>query len=109
KRGYGQSKQVRRPRPRRLCYASSPSWREEGLMSDGPTLTVLHVEDDERNRESLGKVLELKGCTVWPVATGAEALRRATEQPDVILLDVHLPDIDGYEVCRRLKADPVTA
>jgi two-component system cell cycle sensor histidine kinase/response regulator CckA len=78
-------------------------------MSDEPTLTILHVEDDEANRESLGRMLQLTGFKVWPVATGADALRRATEQPDVILLDVRLPDIDGFEVCRRLKADPSTA
>src|SRR5262249_45078557 len=41
--------------------------------------------------------------------TGAEALRRAREGFDLVLLDVHLPDIDGMEVCRRLKEDPTTA
>jgi PAS domain S-box-containing protein len=90
-------------------FRATPIRREEASMSDDPTFTVLHVEDDEANRESLGRMLRLTGFKVWPVATGADALRRAAEQPDVILLDVRLPDIDGFEVCRRLKADPTTA
>ena len=78
-------------------------------MSAQPSITVLHVDDDESTRETLGQVLLAEGFAVATAATGAEALRRAAEQPDVILLDVLLPDVSGFEVCRRLKSDPLTA
>ena len=46
---------------------------------------------------------------MWEARTGAEALARAHEGPDVVMLDIKLPDITGLEVCRRLKQDPATA
>ena len=63
---------------------------------------MLLVEDDDAIAEPLVKGLEREGFVVQRVATGAAALD-ATE-PDVVLLDLGLPDIDGYEVCRRLRA-----
>jgi PAS domain S-box-containing protein len=73
-----------------------------------PNLTILHVDDDADNRMSLGWVLRAEGFGLLQAANGAEALRLARRQPDIILLDVRLPDLDGFEVCRRLKADPAT-
>ncbi len=71
---------------------------------------VLNVDDDELARYTLSKLLEQAGFTVLEAGTGEEALRLAAEQPvDVLILDVRLPDLDGHEVARRLKADPVTA
>jgi signal transduction histidine kinase/DNA-binding response OmpR family regulator len=60
-------------------------------------------------RSSSVPVLREVGFDVTEVSTGAEALRLAAEQPDLILLDASLPDLDGFEVARRLKADPRTA
>jgi serine phosphatase RsbU (regulator of sigma subunit)/FixJ family two-component response regulator len=71
-------------------------------------VTVLLVDDDEAKRYVLATWLRRAGHTVTEVGTGQEALARASEA-DVVLLDVHLPDMSGFEVCRRIKADPRTA
>jgi PAS domain S-box-containing protein len=78
-------------------------------MSAQVPVSVLHVDDDEANRETLAWVLRAEGFTVKEAATGREALRLAAEQPDVIILDIRLPDLDGHEVCRRIRGDPATA
>ena len=70
---------------------------------------ILHVDDDEGCRYVVARMLRGAGFRVVQAATGAEALRRAAEGPDLVILDVRLPDLDGFEVCRRLKADPATA
>jgi PAS domain S-box-containing protein len=71
---------------------------------------VLNVNDDEARRYLLGRVLRDGGFDVVEAATGAAALELASSaRPDAILLDVKLPDLDGFEVCRRVKADPATA
>src|SRR5437763_10903528 len=64
------------------------------------------VVDDEPNiRELVQVALKFHGCTVATAATGAEALRQVeAARPDLIVLDVVLPDVDGFEVCRRLRA-----
>jgi PAS domain S-box-containing protein len=77
-------------------------------MSDASTI-VLVVDDNDGTRYALAHTLRRAGFTVWEAGTGAEALRRAAENPSLITLDVRLPDILGFEVCRRLKADPATA
>ena len=70
---------------------------------------ILVVDDTEANRYALGQILERAGFDVAEARTGADGLRLARECPDLIILDVKLPDLDGYEVCRRLKSDPATA
>jgi PAS domain S-box-containing protein len=70
---------------------------------------VLVVEDERSTRAGLALGLESAGFTVREAGTGAEALRNLVDRPDLILLDVGLPDVDGYELCRRLKADASTA
>jgi signal transduction histidine kinase len=70
--------------------------------------TLLLVDDDATNRQALRYLFEDAGYAVLEAATGAEALRLAGEHPDLVLLDVNLPDLDGFEVCRRLKANPAT-
>jgi len=71
---------------------------------------ILIVEDDETNQEFLRFVVENKGHTVRTASDGQAALASvALEKPDLILLDVMLPEIHGYEVCHRLKSDPSTA
>lgn len=70
--------------------------------------TVLAVDDNEAFRYSLARRLREAGFNVIEARTGAEALRLAKQDPVLITLDINLPDIDGFEVCRRLKNDPVT-
>lgn len=63
------------------------------------------VEDDDSIRDLLGAGLRFAGYDVKTVANGAGALQLITEaRPDLIILDVNLPDMDGFEVCRRLRA-----
>jgi PAS domain S-box-containing protein len=67
----------------------------------------LVVGDDVALRHGTSRLLDKAGYEVIEAATGADGLRLTREQrPDLILLDVMLPDVDGVEVCRRIKADP---
>ncbi len=71
---------------------------------------ILIVEDDAARRYIVTAALRRSGFEVAEAATGEEALQLATAQrPDLIVLDVHLPGIDGFEVCRRLRSCPETA
>jgi DNA-binding response OmpR family regulator len=66
---------------------------------------ILVVEDDSSIRLGLEDTLRAKGYTVVAETHGEEGLRRAAEfRPDLIILDIMLPDIEGFEVCRRLKS-----
>ncbi len=68
-------------------------------------LRVLIVEDDEDVREVLGELVASLGHEPLPVASGDEALQRASESPvAAALVDLGLPEVDGYEVARRLRA-----
>lgn len=72
--------------------------------------TVLAVDDRPWNLELLHTILANEGYEVITALSGPEALERLVlKVPDLILLDVMMPDMDGYEVCRRLKLDPQTA
>ncbi len=71
---------------------------------------VLNVDDSKDSLRIKTITLKRAGFDVLEAETGAEALRIAAKsRPDLVLLDVNLPDISGYEVCRRLKADPAMA
>lgn len=78
-------------------------------MMPKPNARILLVDDTEQNRYILSRILQRAGFTVEECSTGKEALDRAQTHPDLIVLDVKLPDISGYEVCRRIKTNPVTA
>jgi len=70
---------------------------------------VLVVDDEPRNLEVVSHFLEMEGLRVATAGDGEAALAAvAAEAPDVILLDVMMPGLEGFEVCRRLKADPAT-
>ncbi|MSR70947.1 response regulator [Candidatus Kaiserbacteria bacterium] len=70
------------------------------------TRTILVVDDNEVAANALARLLELRGHEVSVAYTGAEAVKKARElRPDIIILDIGLPDIDGYEVVRMLKED----
>jgi two-component system, OmpR family, response regulator len=75
-------------------------------MADTDKIPQVLVVDDELNiRELVQVALKFHGCSVTTAATGKDALRQADAgQPDLIVLDVMLPDMDGFEVCRRLRA-----
>jgi two-component system, cell cycle response regulator DivK len=71
---------------------------------------VLIVDDNERNRKLAGDVLRAAGLRTIDAASGRESLHLAAERrPDVILLDLRLPDMDGADVARRLRTDARTA
>jgi two-component system OmpR family response regulator len=75
-------------------------------MTDNDQIPQVLVVDDEPNiRELVQVALKFHGCSVTTAATGKDALRHAeANRPDLIVLDVMLPDMDGFEVCRRLRA-----
>jgi class 3 adenylate cyclase len=79
-------------------------------MNDTDPGTVLIVDDQDANRRLLEAVLVPRGYQVQTASTGPEALEvLAGEQPDVVLLDIVMPGMDGYEVCRRIRGDERTA
>jgi CheY-like chemotaxis protein len=70
---------------------------------------ILIVEDNEMNRDMLSRRLQKKGYTVAIATDGLMGVEMAhTEKPDLILLDMSLPEIDGWEAAKRLKADGET-
>jgi class 3 adenylate cyclase/CheY-like chemotaxis protein len=72
--------------------------------------TVLVVDDQPQNVKLLADLLAIKGYAVVTAASGAEALEQVTSAPpDLVLLDVVMPGMSGYEVCRRIRADAATA
>jgi len=72
--------------------------------------TVLVVDDEVQTVKLIGLLLQRRGYEVVAASLGTQALAKAqAEDPDLIVLDVMMPDMDGYEVCRRLRADPATA
>ena len=86
----------------RMKAASPPEHARRG--------TILAVDDRPRNLELLRDVLSEEGYEVIEALSGGQALECvARKLPDLILLDVIMPDMDGYEVCRRLKSNPATA
>ena len=72
-------------------------------------IRVLVVDDDPAIREHLGEVLSKAGFTVLSAAGGAEAIAIAAKQlPDLVLLDLLMPDVSGFDVAAALKTDPAT-
>jgi len=71
---------------------------------------VLVVDDTPHNVKLLADLLTVKGYSVATAVNGEEALAKvAADPPDLILLDVMMPGLSGYDVCRRLRADPGTS
>jgi CheY-like chemotaxis protein len=71
---------------------------------------ILVVDDDEMNRDMLSRRLLRKGYEVALAVNGAEAIEKArSEKPELILMDLSMPVLDGYEATRRLKAEEATS
>ena len=70
---------------------------------------ILLVEDNEMNRDMLSRRLQRRGYDVLIAVDGAEGVRLAQEQsPDLVLMDMSLPVLDGWTATRQLKDDPIT-
>jgi CheY-like chemotaxis protein len=85
-----------------------PLWEREENVTEHCQGTILYVDDDEVNRHALTWFFRQAGFAVKEAASGGEALLLAAERPDLVILDVNLPDLNGVEVCRRIKAHPAT-
>jgi two-component system cell cycle response regulator DivK len=71
--------------------------------------TILVVEDNEMNRDMLTRRLERKGYSVITAQNGAEGCELArSKNPDIILMDISLPIMNGWEATQRIKSDPIT-
>ncbi|NES88314.1 MULTISPECIES: response regulator [Okeania] len=87
---------------------------EQGQVTPDQTVAseskqILMVDDELKNLALLTDLLEEEGYQVWQADSGSEALRIAEMVlPDLILLDINMPDINGYDVCQKLKADAKT-
>ncbi|HEX9021529.1 MAG TPA: response regulator [Nitrospirota bacterium] len=68
---------------------------------------ILIADDNENIREALTYLLEDAGYRLWLAKDGADTLRMAKEVlPDILFLDIMMPEINGYDVCRAIKSDP---
>jgi CheY-like chemotaxis protein len=71
---------------------------------------ILVVEDNEENRDSLTRRLERRGFEVLVANDGKAGVEKAkTEKPDLILMDMNMPEMDGWEATRQIKAEPALA
>lgn len=78
-------------------------------MKGGRSERILIVDDHEINRYATGRILREAGYFTFEAASGQDAIHQAQTMPDLILLDVNLPDIDGFQVCRLLRGETSTA
>jgi len=78
------------------------------MPADTP-VTILVVDDNPASRYATSRILRSAGFTVLEAATGGEALTLAPQGADLVVLDVNLPDIDGFQVCRELRSKDETA
>jgi two-component system cell cycle response regulator DivK len=70
-------------------------------------INILYIEDNRDNRVLVKRVLEAEGYTLLEASNAHEGLRRAlAEKPDLILMDINLPEVDGYTTTARIKAMP---
>ena len=78
-------------------------------MTELAESNILIVDDSSTSLNVLSRILEREGYNIYPASGGDVALDAVSKQlPDLILLDIQMPDMDGYEVCRRLKEDELT-
>jgi two-component system cell cycle response regulator len=90
--------------------ASPPDWVGQEDPTRPPSLTLVIAEDDDVQRQAMTRFLEASGHAVTGVARGDEVLAVVRRQlPGILVLDVQLPGLDGYAVCRQVKSDPALA
>src|SRR5688572_30166268 len=90
--------------------ARQASARGCAIIVNSTMATILVADDNRANREALAALLESAGHAVVRAVDGREALTRAQDaRPDLVISDVLMPMMDGYELARRLRADPATA
>src|SRR3972149_4284559 len=71
---------------------------------------ILIVDDDLQSLKLIGLMLQRRGHTIAAAQSGMQALAKVrSEVPDLVILDVMMPGLDGFEVCRRLRSDPKTS
>ncbi|HTP04858.1 MAG TPA: response regulator [Nitrospirota bacterium] len=69
---------------------------------------ILVADDNENIREALTYLLEDEGYQLWLAKDGAETITKVREfRPDILFLDIMMPEINGYDVCRAIKSDPI--
>ncbi len=79
-------------------------------MEETMSNQILVVDDNDMNLTLVSKILELEGYEVSVACDGNEAIQSMTDnKPDLALLDVMMPDMDGYELCRKLREPPINA
>lgn len=71
-------------------------------------ITILNVDDNPEHRYAITRVLKAAGFHVLEAGTGREALQLAWSRPGLVILDINLPDMLGFDVCRRLKSNTIT-
>src|SRR5688572_8258291 len=91
----------------RRCQRSRRSRRRAPPSRRGATMTtIMLVEDNELSRDALGRWLARRGYRIVVAVDGEQAIARARdERPDIILMDLGLPGVDGWDATRQLKAD----
>ncbi len=90
--------------------AASPGDAGRALSTPDSPETLLVIDDNDGNRYAVARLLKAAGYDVLEAGTGREGLQLVFERrPDLVLLDIRLPDIMGWDVCRSIKTDAHTA
>jgi two-component system sensor histidine kinase UhpB len=93
-----------------ITLRSAVKWEDfGGVPINNSLVRILAVDDNEALRYSLVRSLREAGYQVIEARTGAEALNLVKQVPDLVTLDVNLPDMHGFDVCKQIKTDPLTA